>query len=206
MAVKPLGQSRNGIDESAVAEVVSLIPAIQKVGNDALRESVVLTWACSWKDSDYESLRDVLQGEGATKLLRHVNAVNDQVGYLVGLAEGTYGLQVDHDVALAAAILHDVDKPLLWTNDSDDKVIFRPGRSLRDHGILGAELAELCGVPQQVRDIVRGHSMYSDLMEDRRSPEAVVVHHADGLAGNLGALSVGVIPGCGRTMSVPAPF
>jgi putative nucleotidyltransferase with HDIG domain len=206
MAVKPLGQSRNDIEASTVSEVIRLIPAIEKITDSALRDSVVLTWACSWKDSDYESLEDVLQGEGSMKLLRHVTDVNDQVDYVTGLAEGRYGLAVDHDVALAAAILHDVDKPLLWTSDGDDTIAFRPGRSLRDHGILGAELARLCGVPEQVHRIVRGHSMYSDLMEERRSPEAVVVHHADSLAGNLGALSVGAIPACGLTKSVPAPF
>jgi putative nucleotidyltransferase with HDIG domain len=206
MAVKPLGQSRSEIDESTVSEVIRLIPAIEKIKNGALRDSVVLTWACSWKDSDYESLQDVLQGQGPMKLLRHVNGVNDQADYVIGLAEGTYGLDVDHDVALAAAILHDVDKPLLWTSDGDNKITFRPGRSLRNHGILGAELAELCGVPKRVHCIVHGHSPYSDLMEERRSPEAVVVHHADGLAGNLGALSVGLIPPCGLTKLVPAPF
>jgi putative nucleotidyltransferase with HDIG domain len=206
MTVKPLGQSRNEIDESTASEVVSLIPAIKKIKGSELRDSVVLTWACSWKDSDYESLQDVLQGEGSMKLLRHVNDVNDHVDYVVGLAEGTYGLDVDHDVAMAAAILHDVDKPLLWTSAGDDKITFRPGRSLRHHGILGAELAEMCGVPREVHRIVHGHSVYSDLMEERRSPEAVVVHHADSLAGNLGALSVGVIPACGLTKSVPAPF
>jgi putative nucleotidyltransferase with HDIG domain len=206
MAVKPLGQSRSEIDESTVSEVIRLIPAIEKIESSALRDSVVLTWACSWKDSDYESLQDVLQGQGSMKLMRHVNGVNDHVDYVVGLAGGTYGLDVDHDVALAAAILHDVDKPLLWTSDGDNKITFRPGRSLRDHGILGAELAELCGVPKQVHCIVHGHSPYSDLMEERRSPEAVVVYHADGLAGNLGALSVGTIPACGLTKLVPAPF
>lgn len=205
MAVKPLGQSRNEIDESTVSEVVSLIPAIDNIEDSRLRDSVVLTWACSWRDSDYESLQDVLSGQGSMKMLRHVNDVNDQVDYVVGLAEGTYGLHVDHDVVLAAAILHDVDKPLLWTSEGN-KIAFRPGRSLWDHGILGAELAELCGVPKEVHSIVHGHSPYSDLWEERRSPEAVVVYHCDALAANLGALSVGVIPHCGLTKSVPAPF
>jgi putative nucleotidyltransferase with HDIG domain len=206
MTVKPLGESRYEIDELIVSEVISLIPAIEKIEDSALRDSVVLTWACSWKDSDYDSLQNVLQGQGSVKLLRHVNDVNDQVDYIVGLAEGTYGLYVDHDVVLAAAILHDVDKPLLWTSHGADKISFRPGRSLRDHGVLGAELARLCGVPREVRCIVHGHSPYSNLMEERRSPEAVVLHHADGLAANLGALSVGVIPACGLTKSIPAPF
>jgi putative nucleotidyltransferase with HDIG domain len=206
VAVEPLGMSRNAIDVETSSAVVSLIPAIERIADATLRDSVALTWACSWKDSDYQDLNDVLQGQGPMKLLRHVNAVNDHVDVVVGLAEGRYGLHVNHDVALAAAILHDVDKPLLWTSDGDDQIAFRPGRSLRDHGILGADLAGLCGVPDQVRRIVRGHSMFSDLMAERRSPEAVVVHHADGLAGDLGALSVGVLPACGLTRSVPAPL
>ena len=205
MAVKPLGQSRSEIDAATVSEVMTLIPAIERITDKALRDSVVLTWACSWKDSDYASLQDVLQGQGSMKMLRHVNGVNDQVDYVVGLAEGTYGLDVDHDVVLAAAILHDVDKPLLWTSDGT-KITFRPGRSLRDHGVLGAELAEICGVPEEVHSIVHGHSPYSDLMEERRSPEAVLVYQADGLDGNLGALSAGCVPACGLTKLVPAPF
>lgn len=206
MAVKPLGTSRALIDESIASRVTSLIPAIRLLADRALRDSVVLTWACAWQDSDYEQLQDVLQGQGSMPLLRHVNAVNDLVDDVIVLAEDTYGLDVDHDVARAAAILHDVDKPLLWTSGGADKIVFRPGRSLRDHGVLGAQLAGMCGVPDAVRRIVHGHSMYADLMEERRTPEAVVVHHADGLAGNLGALSVGVLPACGLTKSVPAPF
>lgn len=206
MAIEPLGQSRNDIDESTVSQVISQIPAIEAITDSKLRDSVALTWACSWRESDYASLQDVLHGEGSTKLLRHVNGVNAQVDYIAGLAEGTYGLAVDRDLALAAAILHDVDKPLLWTSDGDDKITFRPGRSLRDHGSLGAQLAELCGVPPEVQGIVRGHSPYSDLMENRRSPEAVVVYHADGLTGDLDALRVGALPACGLTRLDPAPF
>jgi hypothetical protein len=48
--------------------------------------------------------------------------------------------------------------------------------------------------------------MYADQMEERRSPEAVVVHHADGMASHFGALSLGGIPACGLTKSVPAPL
>lgn len=206
MTVKPLGQSRNDIDEEAAAHVRSLIPAIETIRDSALRDSVVLTWACSWKDSDYQSLQDVLQGEGSMKLLQHVNDVNDQIGYLTRLAESTYGLDINGELALAAAILHDVDKPLLWTSDGDATITFRPGRSLRDHGILGAELAALCGVPEDIRRIVHGHSPYSDLMAERRTPEAVVVYQADSLAGNFGALSTGGIPACGLTRLVPAPL
>ena len=61
-------------------------------------------------------------------------------------------------------------------------------------------------MPEEVRAIVRGHSPYSELMEERRSPEAAIVYHADGLESDLGALSLNRVPTCGRTRLVPAPF
>ncbi|GAA1858036.1 hypothetical protein GCM10009836_42760 [Pseudonocardia ailaonensis] len=204
MTTGPLGHSRDDVDESVVAQVVGQIPAIGRITDRALRDAVALTWACSWRESGYTGLDEVLQGQGPITLLHHVNGVDEQATALTEQAETTYGLAVDHDVVLAAAVLHDVDKPLLWTS-SGASVTFRPGRTLADHGILGAELAALCGVPERVRAIVRGHSPYSDRMEDRRSPEAALVYHADNVVAALDALSVGLTPACGLTKLVPAP-
>ena len=91
-------------------------------------------------------------------LLLHVNEVNQLALYLISVAGEQFGLSVDHDVALATAILHDVDKPLIHRRVKVAWVT-HIGTTLHGHGSAGAaptaEIEVAAGIVEMVR--VHGH-------------------------------------------------
>jgi putative nucleotidyltransferase with HDIG domain len=68
-----------------------------------------------------------------------------------------YGTSLNHDTLLAGAILHDVDKLLLYERQGDSVELTELGRSV-PHGEYGARVAEQAGLPQEVVNIIASHS------------------------------------------------
>lgn len=85
-------------------------------------------------------------------------------------------LSVDRDVLLAGALLHDVGKLLEYAPEGEETVISPEGRRL-NHRFSGAALCREVGLPPEVVHIVYAHSEEGKFLD--RSPEAVIVHHAD---------------------------
>jgi putative nucleotidyltransferase with HDIG domain len=194
------------LSRERMAAVGDLIPAIARLRDEALRDAALRTWCLAWEQSGYDDLRDVPDAPGRNRgpLLTHVNLVNDRIADVIGISERDFGVSVDYEVALCAAILHDVDKPLLWEVDGDvSRMIV--GRTPLDHGEIGARLARSCGVPERIIGIVLGHSLYNDHVAERRSPEAVVLFHADMLSSTFAALADGHVPYSGRVRTVACP-
>jgi putative nucleotidyltransferase with HDIG domain len=111
-------------------------------------------------------------------IIEHTRAVTTtslRIGEI--LNEGYKGkVQVDRDVLLAGAILHDVGKLFEYTRDKDVFVKSREGELLR-HPVSGAAFAFQYGLPQEILHIIAAHSKEGD--GSRRTIEAVIVNHAD---------------------------
>src|SRR5512134_3916824 len=99
---------------STLHDLADTIPAAKRLESEALRQAVLRTWAASLARSPYENLAKSPQAPHmpARPLIHHVNEVNARALDLIDVARRDYGLRVDSDVALATAILHDVDKPM----------------------------------------------------------------------------------------------
>src|SRR5436309_967341 len=115
---KPKGDTR-GRDMDSINELADLIPAIELLRDDMLRSAVLQTWEASLKASPFDRLDQVPQSPVMPDrgLLGHVNEVNERTLDVIALARDHYNLDVDEDVTLATAILHDVDKPLIFRFD-----------------------------------------------------------------------------------------
>jgi putative nucleotidyltransferase with HDIG domain len=167
------------------------IPAIDQLGDPALRSAVRQAWQAALAQSPYGSLSEVPQSPFMPKrsLLLHVNEVNERTLNVMDLAEIEYGLTVDRDLALATAILHDVDKPLLYRIDNGE-FGYAEGVLLSDHGALGAALCLAQGVPAAVADLVRVHSPFASVGLPG-TVEGTIVHYADFLSTDLACLQQG---------------
>ena len=130
-----------------------------------LRAAVVATWTASMDSSPYASLADVPQSPlplmTARPLLQHVNEVNDLALHFLDLAVARFELPVDRDAALATAILHDVDKPMIYRRGDGPELDYAPGTQLSDHGAIGADLAASHGVPTAIVEMIRVHSPFA---------------------------------------------
>jgi putative nucleotidyltransferase with HDIG domain len=170
------------------------IPAIELLRDGDLRRAVRDTWNAALSRSPYDSLDDVPQSPFMPRrsLRLHVNEVNERTLNVMDLAAGTFGLAFDRDLALATAILHDVDKPLLYRLD-DGAFGYADGVRLSDHGALGARLCLEHGVPAAVAELVRVHSPFASVGLPG-TVEGTIVHYADFIANDLASHQQGVGP------------
>lgn len=83
---------------------------------------------------------------------------------------------LNRDFLLAGALLHDVGKLLEYKLEGGKYVKSPSGKLLR-HPFSGANLAAICGLPDEVVHIIAVHAHEGD--SGYRSPEARIVNHAD---------------------------
>jgi putative nucleotidyltransferase with HDIG domain len=186
-----------------VEAVWAAVPAIAGLDDPALGQAVAATWAASLAASPFSRIEDVPQSPVIVDrpLLAHVNEVNDLALSLMDLA-GHYGLTIDRDLAVATAILHDVDKPLIFRRDAEGAFATAPGTSLGDHGAIGALLARRHGVPDAVAELVRRHSSFaSDGLPG--TAEGTIIHYADLTSNDLASVQHGVPPVHSSVRMVP---
>jgi len=184
----------------ALAEV---LPATARLESPALRQSVLRTWTASLERSPHASLAVSPQAPHmpARPLLSHVNEVNARALDLIDVARREYGLRVDSDLALATAILHDVDKPMIYRYDGN-AFSYAEGRTLRDHGALGAELCVEHGIPLEIAEMVRHHSAFAS-QGLPGTVEGTIVHYADWVSNDFAAVLMGVETIHASTRPVP---
>ena len=181
-------------ERPSAASMARLIPAIGALQSEDLQRSVAATWAASMAASPFERLDQVPQSPlfPQRSLLEHVNEVNELAVHSIEMAKRRFALDVDEDLALATAILHDVDKPLIFRFDGS---VFSaaPGTDLTDHGATGAALALRHGVPASVAALVRVHSPFASTGMPG-TIEGTIVHYADFVANDLASLQQGAEP------------
>lgn len=178
--------------EAMCTQVRADIHAIRELSSGELQQAVTRTWAASLLSSPYRNLRDVPQSPAIVDrpLYKHVNEVNDFAIAFIGAASRSFDLAIDFDVTLATAILHDVDKPLIYRRTGGAELGYAEGTKLADHGQIGADLALAHGVPASIAELVRVHSPFASTGLPE-TPEGTVIHYADVLANDLAALQYG---------------
>jgi len=179
------------------------IPAIGEISSPALRRAIQDCWAESLARSPYESLAASPQAPHmpGRPLLLHVNEVNARALQLFEVAKRDYGLEADHDVTLATAILHDVDKPILYRWNGE-RFSYAQGHSLSDHGAVGAELCLAHGIPLEIAEMVRHHSAFAS-QGLPGTVEGTIVHYADFVSNDFAAILSGVETIHASTRPVP---
>jgi putative nucleotidyltransferase with HDIG domain len=165
--------------------------SVSELHDETLRTAVLQTWEASMKASPFDHLDQVPQSPVMADrgLLRHVNEVNERALDVMNLAKEHYSLDFDDDITLATAILHDVDKPLIFRFDGT-AFSAAPGTNLTDHGTLGADLALTHGVPRSIADLVRVHSPFASTGLPG-TVEGTIVHYADFVSNDLACLQWG---------------
>ena len=178
----------------STVSIVKLIPAITVLHDDTLRDAVARSWMKVIDLSPYNSLDEVPQSPlfVGRSLLRHVNEVNDRAIYFYKVAVEEFGLTADHDVAIATAILHDLDKPLLF-RVNDGAFALAEGAKAADHGTIGARIAREHGVPESITELVRVHSPFANVGLPGTA-EGTIVHYADFVSNDFASISAGVEP------------
>lgn len=165
-------------------DILKLLPEINKIKNEKLKEKVILVWEQGikeggWKIEDLEKIPfTLLIKDLKINLIEHTRAVTHtayEVGKVLVKMYNDF-IQIDMDVLLAGAILHDVGKLIEYKEVKGKFVKSERGKLLR-HPFSGANLASRCSLPESVVHMIAVHSKEGDLAE--RTVEGIIVYHAD---------------------------
>lgn len=142
------------------------------------RDKVITAWVTSINNSSFESLDLVPYSMNAPsyKLINHVNEVIDIGIKLYKFYTDIWGGNVDLQDLLQILILHDLDKPLLFTyangNFEDSEIAKKI-----PHGVLGSYILEDLKFSEKTVYAVATHSIYSSVHGS--SPEDLILHYSD---------------------------
>lgn len=157
------------------------------------QDMVVTAWMTSWKNSTFERLEDMAFSlmSPEYRLTDHVNDVTTYGMSLANDAIERWGIQLNWEELLQALILHDVDKPLLFTkvNNLPEK---SPISRQIQHGVLGALILNELGFSEDVISTVATHATNSPFHGS--TSIAYILHYADLFAADYALMKGGVEP------------
>jgi len=180
------------ITESDKKYVESLFPALAEIQDPNLREKVIGIWAEAWKDGNYEKIEDIgwwepWRNKYTWSNVSHTNQVTKCVMAMAKVTQEVMGMEVNMDYLIAAAILHDVDKAVLFDGKTKE-----PTEWLRKlpHASYSVYLVLKAGLPLDIAHMVLSHTAFS--LKRQKTVEALILHMADYLIADLRNFKEGV--------------
>jgi len=152
----------------------NILPEIDRIEDKELRGGVINAWLLAIEKGKWQRIDDIpftLLTQAKTTLIQHTRAVTN-----MAIAIASTRQDLDHDVLIAGALVHDVGKLLEYGRKNKDIVKSEHGQKVR-HPVSGYGIVLEAGLPLEVAHIVAAHSKEGEGMA--RSPEAIVIHHCD---------------------------
>lgn len=147
--------------QTEIATLTKQLPAINNIADDGVKNSVVKVWVKLWRESPYHDLSQApnytAELNGDETLVRHTNAVTEMAQAAAMKFQQAYGISLNTDILLAGALLHDVDKLVLYERKGRLVQLNELGHKVV-HGEYGAYIAKQVGLPREVINIIASHS------------------------------------------------
>ena len=151
------------ITESDKKYVESLFPALAKIQDTELRGKVRDIWAEAWKDGNYEKIEDISwfepwRNKYTWPNVDHTNEVTACAIAMGKVAQEVMRMEVTMDYLIAGAILHDVDKAVLFDGKTKE-----PTEWLQKlpHAAYSMYLVLKAGLPLDIAHMVLSHTAFS---------------------------------------------
>ena len=159
-----------------------LFPRVKDIKDNHLKNQVINVWLRAWKMSDYRRIEDHSAWAPAKDKLQlsnvdHTNQVVECAIAVAHVIEQTQKIKINSDCLIAAAILHDVDKIILF-HQSTGKLT--PFGKLLTHTHLANFLALEENLPLEVIHAISAHSPTFS-KEPPNTPEALIISKLDPL-------------------------
>lgn len=165
--------------------ILALLPEINLIQNERMREGVINIWVEVWSESAWDdpsacpkSHKNVTQRSN----IDHVRSVTKQALATAEIAREIHGFETDTDILLAGALLHDVSKLVECEPGPSETVTSHTG-VLIQHGVYGAAKAIAHGLPLEVAHILISHTHQSATVP--ATPESIIIHYVDFLDSDL---------------------
>ena len=148
-----------------------VVPEVALIEDERIRRAVVKVWESALAEAglDASALREMPfcadVPPGQVSLAAHISAVTRTAAHLADLYREVYGVSVERDALLAAALLHDVGK----LDERRDPRL--------EHSLSGVLRANAAGLPTPTLHAIAFHSEAA--AEKRRCVEAELLYFAD---------------------------
>lgn len=165
--------------------LLEIIPEFDLIEDKKLRENTIAVWveATNYRNWTPEELLNIpftlLVDNVKITYLEHVRTVCKMCVACDKVLTEAYGQRktpVNRDYLVAGALLADVGKLYEYDKKDGEVVKSKHGQYLR-HPFSGVGLCFKYDIPAEVMHIVAVHSKEGDHFP--RSPEAIILHHAD---------------------------
>lgn len=166
------------------------LPILEEMKNAEMRDWVIEAWATSLYLNGFTAVHE-LQGSGLVDVLVEKEA--SQAEHLCGVASIAKGIgealikknpdyEIDTDLLIAGALLHDVGKPPEYNMENKKKwmeVPYKAGNPPASHAMYGYYICMLLELPTEICCIPANHCSEGDLHNAFRSIACTIVHYAD---------------------------
>jgi putative nucleotidyltransferase with HDIG domain len=155
-------------------------PFIRKIKDKDIRDKVIKAWVIAWKESGYKNLGEAPftpnPKDARETLVHHTNATTRLALSAAEQFEEEYGVKVNLDVVLASAILHDMDKAVMFVRKGNEVTVSELGKKI-PHGAYGMHIALDVGLPLDIAHIIINHS--NSINMEPSTIEGVIVQKAE---------------------------
>jgi len=154
--------------------IQKIFPEIAKIKSKELRKGVVDAWLLAARKGKWQRIDDIpftLLTATKRTLVEHTRIVTD-----MATAVAQTRNDIDFDILIASAIVHDVGKLLEYAREGNT-IVKSPFGKLVRHPISGYGIALEVGLPLEVAHVVAAHSKEGESVA--RSKEAIIIHHCD---------------------------
>lgn len=178
------------------AHIRECFPEIEQITSDELREKTTDVFQMALERSTWEDLKQIpnlfVSREPMGNYVNHNRTVVQLCRESARIIK-SFGAEIDEEFILVGALLHDVGKIVEHGRKDGTDVI---NERLR-HPLLGAHMALVCGMPDDVVHIIAvhawegevqlppGHTTMGSTVVNWRTKEAMVVHYCDLMAAKV---------------------
>ncbi len=164
------------------------LPEIEQISDPTLRQQVVDLHAIALAETSYRRIEDIPpSGVPESPLMTRGTQADHYRGVAtmaVGMAKGLEAvmgeIDIDYDLLIAAALVHDVGKAYEfagWERWKRDRS--RSGFPALRHPVYGAHLALQLGMPEPIVHCVAAHPYMGEGQFVKASVETTIVQYAD---------------------------
>lgn len=151
-----------------------IFPLLAEIRSEELKRKVVRCYEIAMERGGWDTLDNIpftLLIPDAYSYVQHVNNVT-AMAYSIGKQRD----DIDMDVLIAGALLHDVGKLLEYERRNGMVTKSSLGAYIR-HPVSGAAIAMEAGLDEKIVNVIAAHSKEGDFV--KRCNETIVVHHCD---------------------------
>lgn len=159
--------------------IVELLPEINDIRNEELREKVCSIWqeavdSSNWEDMDNIKFNSLCPG---AKLVHHTRAVTQATVAILTVLKENCGADFDKDTALVEGLLHDVCKVMEYDPAPDNlSTKNKIGKTIQ-HGFFSGYYGQKYGLSTDIVASLVAHTSHSRMIP--ATLEGIVLFYAD---------------------------